>query len=53
MRSFIYAYAVVLSVALMIVFSTGTTVAAITEGVPNSVAGWDGGLSSYYATFSL
>ncbi len=23
------------------------------EGVPNSVAGWDGGLSSYYATFSL
>ena len=30
MRSFIYAYAVVLSVALMIVFSTGTTVAAIT-----------------------
>ena len=23
------------------------------EGVPNSVAGWDGGLSSYYATSSL
>ena len=23
------------------------------EGVPNSVAGWNGGLSSYYATFSL
>ena len=27
--------------------------AAPKEGVPNSVAGWDGGLSSYYATFSL
>ena len=26
---------------------------ALPEGVPNSVAGWDGGLSSYYATFSL
>ena len=23
------------------------------EDVPNSVAGWNGGLSSYYATFSL
>ena len=30
-------------------YLAGTT----NEGVPNSVAGWNGGLSSYYATFSL
>ncbi len=30
-----------------------TQIVSSSEGVPNSVAGWDGGLSSYYATFSL